>query len=226
MRTRFQALLGSTALAGAIAVAALMSSGSVRIANADVVTDTVKDMMTALMNSQGAALPEATRTAVSTVLNGTSDGEALMTQLSSLAAQNAALAETIGGALGKASLSLQLTDPSAADQVHTFVSSVSNPNMMTGYNAAQRPITAQGSLPYAGVMVAQNNPNSNTDALSPDDLLLLNLNNLNPAAGNPIGNIVRVVNTFNATFFYNRQIVTNLSNVIGNTFHIGPYSAY
>ncbi len=155
MRTRFQALLSSTAIAAAIAGAALMSSGSTRFANADVVTDVVREQLTALMNSQGAAIPEATRTAVSGLLDSTTDGAALLDRLNGLAAQNAALAETIGSALGKASLSLQLSDPSAATQVNAFVSSAANANMLTGYAAAQRPITAQNRSASYGVQVAQ-----------------------------------------------------------------------
>jgi hypothetical protein len=227
MRTRLQALLSSTALAAAIAGAALMSSGSSHFANADVVTDTVRDMMTSLMNSQGAALPEATRTAVGAALNGTSDGAAMMTQLSSLAAQNAALAETIGSALGKASLSLQLSNPSAANEVHAFVSSTTNPNMMTGYNSAQRPVTAQVPLRSSSVLVAADGDGNNTDGLTQDQLLLLN--NINPAAGGaPIVSFVNsfTANGFNAAFFSaNRQLTSQIA-YIANTFRIGPYSAY
>ncbi|MFN4282161.1 MAG: hypothetical protein ACK4NA_05915 [Alphaproteobacteria bacterium] len=173
MRTRFQALLGSTALASAIAVAAVMSSGSARLANADVVTDTVRKQLTALMNAQSAAIPEATRTAVGAALSSTSDGAQLMAQLNGLAVQNAALAETIGMALGKASLSLELSNVAAAGQLNGYVSSASNPNIVAGYNSAKTPITAQTLSQLSGRQVAQ----------SPEELLLLQQQILDGVAG-------------------------------------------
>jgi hypothetical protein len=138
MRTRLQALLSSTALAAAIGSAALMSSGSTRFANADEITDAVKDRMTALLSTASASdIPEATRTAINSALNGTSDGAALMTQLTNLAGQNAALANTIGTALGQAATSLQTNNPGASTQIQSFVVTSNNSSMTSGFTAAK-----------------------------------------------------------------------------------------
>lgn len=233
MRTGFQALLGSTALAGAIAVAALMSSGSARVANADVITDAVKATLASMMQTQGAAIPEATRTAVGVALNSTTDGAELMDRLNSLATQNAALAETIGAALGKASLSLQLSDArAAASQVSAFVSTTSNAKLAAGYSAATTPITA-ATLPQsaAGRQVAQATPTEIIQQQIDLTQQIIGINDQFFSLGDiqtsfGTNNVVFLGQTYIArTFQYNiGTAFNNAANNVARAIKIGPYS--
>jgi hypothetical protein len=136
MRTRLQALLSGTAIAASFAAAIWLSTGTVRLANADAITEALSERVNAVLNSGAAGtLPDSTRTALTNALSGT-DGAAMLNALNQLAAQNQALASALGSAMGQASQILARTDPSAANIIQQAVASGGNSSLQTSFSSS------------------------------------------------------------------------------------------
>lgn len=146
MRTRLQALLNRTAIAATIA-AAVWLSASITPAHADELGDTIKSSLQTTL----AGLPANQVAAIRNVLNGTTDGATMLSQLNSLTGLPATVAVALGRGLGSASNALAASNPTGASQIQAAVANNGNPMVSTSFAGAT--LSAGGGAPIGGGIV-------------------------------------------------------------------------